>query len=145
MRNKPHNRPASVAVEMALCAPVVCFALVALADLCLASATASNVQTATASANTLCSQGIQNCHRHKIRHVCGIPHAWKIDVTTQETSATDAYGQPIYTATITITAPYEWMTPGADFFNTGDTKGPPNTITRTTTTPILNSPPTPKQ
>lgn len=138
---RPIKRRGAVAVEMAICAPFVCFALVAMMDLVLASLTASNVQTATAAASTLVSQNKKNAHRHVIRQVCGIPKSWHIEVTTAPTTATDAYGQTIYTATITISAPYEWMTIGVSSLVGGDGTGPANKIVRTATTPIINSPP----
>lgn len=140
MRTKP-TRPAAICVELALCAPIVCFALVALADLALVGLTASNVQTTTSAATTLCSQAKANCKEDTIRQVCNVPNDWTISVSTAKSNAKDAYGQWIYTANITISAPYTWMTPFVSDMVSSDQSNLPNYITRNATTPIINPPP----
>ena len=140
MRTK-HERRGAVAVEMALCAPLVAFALVALADLSLVGLTASNVQTATQSASILCSQNKDNATAGAIRTTLDIPQDWTIKVDTNATNKKDANGQTIYTATITISAPYSWMTPGIASLLSDSESTLPDTITRRAITPIINPAP----
>jgi hypothetical protein len=135
------NRPAAVAVELALCLPLLCFIMVALAELCLVGIAASNLQNTTSSASILCSQGKDNCTAGAIRTTCNVPNDWTIKVDTNATNRKDAYGQTIYTATITVSAPYQWMIPGVSGLVSSDPSNLPDTLTRTATTPIINSPP----